>query len=160
MAFTLRPEVRRFLITHRVARLATADALGRPSVVPICYAFDGRRFYSAIDDKPKGTRWQRLRRVRNIEVNSRVALVIDDYDDDWRRLRFAVVRGRARVVDPDGRLAPEHRRAVVLLRNKYPQYRSMAIGERPLIRIVASRVVFWSPAGVARRKPTRSAASP
>ncbi|HEY7092547.1 MAG TPA: pyridoxamine 5'-phosphate oxidase family protein, partial [Ktedonobacterales bacterium] len=42
-----------FVQRQRVARLATADADGRPSVVPVCYAFDSRRFYSPLDEKPK-----------------------------------------------------------------------------------------------------------
>ena len=45
-----------FLREARVGRLATADAAGRPLVVPVCYAFDGARCYSAVDAKPKRTR--------------------------------------------------------------------------------------------------------
>jgi PPOX class probable F420-dependent enzyme len=139
-----RAAVRRFLESQRVARLATADARGRPSVVPVCYGFDGRRFYSAVDEKPKRVGWQRLRRLRNIESNPHVAMVIDEYAEDWRRLRYAIVKGRARLIEPSGRFAGEHRRAVRLLRAKYPQYRAMAIEARPMIRILPSRIIYWS----------------
>jgi PPOX class probable F420-dependent enzyme len=140
----LHPAGRRFVESQRVARLATVDARGRPSVVPVCYAFDGRRFYSAVDEKPKQVRWQRLRRLRNIAANPHVAMVVDEYAEDWRLLRYAMVKGRARLVQPAGRFAGEHRRAVRLLRAKYPQYRAMAIDARPMIRILPSRITYWS----------------
>ena len=63
----------------RTAHLATADRSGRPLVVTICYVLDGDLLYSAIDAKPKTTR--RLRRVRNIEENSRVSLIVDRWDE-------------------------------------------------------------------------------
>ena len=53
-----------FVLAQRVGRLASADALGRLSVVPVCYAFDGTRFYSPLDEKPKRITARRLQRVR------------------------------------------------------------------------------------------------
>ena len=38
-----------FIERHRVAHLATADAYGRPHVVPVCYAYDGDHLYVVID---------------------------------------------------------------------------------------------------------------
>ena len=100
----------------RVARLATVDPHGRPHVVPICFAIDGNRLYTAVDQKPKRTR--RLQRLRNIEANPRVEVLIDHYDEDWTRLWWVRLRGAARIV--------EDRRALDLLAAKYRQY-----GERP-----------------------------
>ena len=97
----------------RVARLATVDATGRPHLVPICFAIVGDTLYSAVDGKPKRTR--RLRRLANIEVNPAVEVLIDHYEEDWSRLRWARLRGTARIV--------EDRHAVELLAAKYPQYR-------------------------------------
>src|SRR6478672_5700910 len=71
---------------QRVARLATADGSGRPYVVPVCYAFDGERFYIALDDKPKTVAPTRLKRVRNILANPQVSLLVDSYHEDWDRL--------------------------------------------------------------------------
>jgi nitroimidazol reductase NimA-like FMN-containing flavoprotein (pyridoxamine 5'-phosphate oxidase superfamily) len=51
----------------RIARLATVDALGTPHLVPIVFAVDGDRVYSAVDAKPKRT--PALRRLANIAVN-------------------------------------------------------------------------------------------
>jgi PPOX class probable F420-dependent enzyme len=98
---------------ERVARLATADANGRPHVVPICFALDGDTLYTAVDEKPKSTR--KLRRLANIEANPRVEVVIDHWDEDWSRLWWVRVSGRARIVDHDAR-------ALELLQAKYPQY--------------------------------------
>ena len=101
---------------QRVARLATVDPAGRPHVVPICFVLDGDTLYTVVDEKPKRTR--RLQRLRNIEANPQVEVLIDEYDEDWSRLWWVRLRGTARVV--------EDPRAVELLAAKYPQYR-----ERP-----------------------------
>lgn len=129
-----------FIREHRVARLATADGDGRPSVIPICYAFDGETIYSPIDEKPKSVAARRLKRVRNIEANPHVSLVIDDYSDDWSKLVYVQVRGLADVMPP-GHV--EHARAVELLREKYPQYLAMAIEQRPIIKITATQIKRW-----------------
>jgi PPOX class probable F420-dependent enzyme len=100
---------------ERVARLATVGRDGRPHVVPICFALDGDTLYTAVDAKPKSTR--RLRRLANIEANPDVEIVIDHWDEDWSRLWWVRLRGRARVVDRD-------ERALALLQAKYEQYRA------------------------------------
>ena len=130
---------RRFLDRVRVAHLATADGAGAPHVVPICFALVGESLYVSIDEKPKHSAPMRLRRVRNIEANPQVAVVADVYDDDWTRLGFVLVRGRARIlIDGD-----EHRRAIDSLRERYVQYRAMALEERPVIAIDIERVTSW-----------------
>jgi len=85
----------------RVARLATVGADGNPHVVPICFALDGDTLYTAVDAKPKSTR--ALRRLANIRANPRVEVVIDHYEDDWTRLWWVRLAGRARVVESDPR---------------------------------------------------------
>ena len=39
------PEALAFIRSQRVARLATADASGQPHAVPVCFAYDGERFF-------------------------------------------------------------------------------------------------------------------
>jgi len=129
-----------FIQAHRVARLATVDASGQPFVVPICYAFDGRVIYSALDEKPKNVAPAHLKRVRNIQANPHVALVIDEYAEDWSRLAYIQLRGRADLL-PVG--TAEHIAAIRLLRAKYPQYQAMAIDRQPVIRITPEAVVAW-----------------
>src|SRR6266566_6815365 len=108
----------------RVARLATADASGRPSVVPVCFAWQDSYIYIALDEKPKSVAPRRLKRVRNILENPAVSFLIDHYSEDWSRLSYTLVSGTASLEEP-GR--PHHTAAIPLLREKYPQYREMAI---------------------------------
>ncbi|HEU5320007.1 MAG TPA: TIGR03668 family PPOX class F420-dependent oxidoreductase [Methylomirabilota bacterium] len=128
-----------FLREARVGRLATADAAGRPLVVPVCYAFDGACCWSAVDAKPKRTR--QLRRLRNIAENPRAALVVDHYEEDWRALRWVLVEGPAEVLT-DG---PATAGALDLLRDKYRQYREGALPADgvALIRLTAERLLHW-----------------
>jgi PPOX class probable F420-dependent enzyme len=129
-----------FVAAQRVGRLATADERGRPHVVPVCYACDGLSFYIALDAKPKRVAHARLRRVRNILANPRAALVIDSYSDDWSALAYVLVRGAAALLPPGD---AEHARAVVLLRERYPQYQAMPIDQQPAIVLRAESVVAW-----------------
>jgi coenzyme F420-0:L-glutamate ligase / coenzyme F420-1:gamma-L-glutamate ligase len=124
----------------RVARLATADRRGRPHVVPICFAVAGRRLYSPIDEKPKRAAPLRLKRVRNIMENPRIALVVDAYREDWRRLWYVLVFGTAEVIEPG---TAEHAAALRALRRKYRQYRAMRLEARPVLGITPGRIVTW-----------------
>jgi PPOX class probable F420-dependent enzyme len=135
-------QARRFLEQQRVAHLATADAAGAPHVVPVCFALIDDAVYVAIDEKPKqSTDPFRLRRLRNVALNPRVALVADVYDDqNWSRLGFVLVRGIARVLFVDG---AEHAQAVAALREKYAQYRDMALEQRPVIALDVEHVTTW-----------------
>lgn len=138
-ALELSPDASRLLRSARTAHLATADKSGRPHVIPICFVFDGKHFYSPIDEKPKRAAPAKLKRLRNIRENPNVALVIDRYDEEWRKLAYVLVFGKARTLKSGER----HRCAVKLLRKKYPQYRAMAIDERPMIIISLIRLTTW-----------------
>jgi len=130
-----------FAAESRVARLATLDETGYPHLVPVCYATDGRTYYSAIDAKPKRTPPERLRRVRNIRANPRVALLIDHYAEDWARLRYVMVQGQAELLGE----GPEQEAARHLLTLKYPQYEGMPLAETGIvIKITPERVIAWS----------------
>lgn len=111
-------------------------------MVPVCFALLSECIYIAIDEKPKKSQdVRRLRRLRNILENPCIALVADVYDDvDWSRLGFVLVRATARIVEAaDG----EHAEPVRVLREKYPQYRSMRLEERPLIAGDVTAVTTW-----------------
>jgi len=131
--------IRTFIRAARVAHLATADANGQPLVIPICFAFDGKEFFSPVDEKPKRLAPERLKRLRNIRENSQASLVIDRWDEDWRKLAYILVSGRARILLS----GQKQRRAVSLLRRKYRQYRAMAIDQRPMIVIRPLNVKVW-----------------
>jgi PPOX class probable F420-dependent enzyme len=126
-------EARARFAAARVARLATADAAGCPHLVPIAFAVAEDTIYSAVDAKPKRTR--SLRRLANVRENPAVSLLVDHWDeDDWSALWWARADGRGRVLDPED---PEARRAVELLRNRYPAQRDA--GE-----VLAVEVERWS----------------
>jgi PPOX class probable F420-dependent enzyme len=131
--------VTRFVTQARVGHLATSTKTGRPHAVPVCFAFDGRALYTAIDNKPKRIAPEKLRRVRNIMENPNVCVVVDCYDEDWKKLRYVILSGRAEILQK-GR---EHQHAISLLRKKYSQYRKMNLHSRPVIRIVPRKVVVW-----------------
>ena len=125
-----------------VGRLATADAAGRPQVIPVCFAYDDGAgvIYSALDGKPKRSGFEGLRRVRNIRANPQAALVVDHYAEDWSELWYVLITGRAEVMASGA----EPARAAALLRAKYWQYREMALEGNPVIRLTPERVVGWS----------------
>jgi PPOX class probable F420-dependent enzyme len=129
---------RRFVETRRVAHLATADARAVPHVVPVCFGLGGDTLYITIDQKPKRP-GARLKRLSNLAANPRAAIVIDHYDEDWRRLGWVMLRGRAEIL-ASGR---EHDEAQALLRARYPQYGAMQIAELPVIAIRIERVASW-----------------
>ena len=138
LAFT--PNQLAFLQAQRVGRLATATSDGAPHVVPVCYACDGTSLYIALDAKPKCVAPKRLRRIRNIVENPRVALVIDRYSDDWSQLAYLLIQGTAGLISPG---QAEHSRAVMLLRERYVQYMAMPIEQQPVIAIRPATVVEW-----------------
>lgn len=129
-----------FVAQQRVAHLATANAEGRPHVIPVCYACDSVHFYIALDEKPKRVAGRQLRRVRNIEVRPAVSLVIDRYTDDWSRLGYVLIQGQAQIIDPGSDL---HAHALILLRERYSQYRTMALETNPVISIIPGAITSW-----------------
>lgn len=135
----LTEEQRQFLEGQWVARLATADAGGRPHVVPICFVAMGNTVYLTIDEKPKRKSQAPLKRIANIRENSHVAIVVDHYEDDWSQLGWVMVQGRAEVLDS----GVEHDRAQVSLRARYPQLGDMRIEPLPVIAIRIEHAASW-----------------
>jgi PPOX class probable F420-dependent enzyme len=130
-------DARERFAAQRVARLATAGRDGQPHVVPITFAVDGDRIYTAVDHKPKTT--PNLRRLRNIAENPRVALLTDHYEDDWTKLWWVRVDGHASIVTADTAMRPH----LDLLAERYGQYRQ-ARPAGPVIVIESERWTGWS----------------
>ena len=135
----LTDKVRGFLDNHRVARFATAEPSGQPHVVPICYAVSDNSMYFTIDEKPKQLTDRPLKRIRNLQNNPHVALVVDRYEDDWTQLGWVMVQGEAALLD-DGE---EHTEAQRLLKARYPQLHGMQINDLPVIAVRIKHVVSW-----------------
>ena len=137
-----------FLADRRVAHLATADRAAIPHVVPVCFVVLAPTLYVTIDEKPKRRPARLLKRLRNISENPMVAVVVDRYEEDWARLGWVMLRGRADILDAGA----EHDAAQALLRARYPQLGAMNIEALPVIAVRVERVVSWgdlSAAGLA-----------
>lgn len=132
---------RRRFAAARVARLATADAAGRPHLVPMVFAVAGDTVYSAVDAKPKRT--TALRRLANVAANPRVALLVDHYDEDWDALWWVRAEGAGRVLDPG---VEEAREAVARLVARYAPYRERP-PEGPVLAVAVERWAGWAASG-------------
>jgi PPOX class probable F420-dependent enzyme len=130
-----------FIRSHRVARMATVDRLRRPLVIPICYYFNGMSIYTPIDKKPKQASSKELKRIRNIIENPNVSLVIDEYYEEWSKLCYVIINGRAEII----KSGEEYNNSLRLLCEKYPQYIDMKLSELnlPVIKIIPERIVSW-----------------
>jgi PPOX class probable F420-dependent enzyme len=125
----------------RVAHLATADQYARPHAIPIVFVWGEGRLYFALDRKPKrDDDWHMLRRVRNIETNGRVSIVVDTYDEDWSKLAWVLLEGVATILEGGA----ERDTAANALATKYPQYQGGGLEDRPVVRVVIERAVEWS----------------
>jgi PPOX class probable F420-dependent enzyme len=138
----LRADDLAFLDARRVAHLATADAAGHPHVVPVCFVHLDGRLYVPIDAKPKRAAPSALRRLTNVRERPEAALLVDHYDEDWRRLRWLLIRAQALVlVEGD-----ERDQALRALERRYPQYAAMGLAALglPVIALRPTAVRRWS----------------
>ena len=129
-------ELRERFTQAKVLRLGTADAAGKPHIVPATFAIVGDVVAIAVDHKPK--RHTNLKRLRNVEVNPAVTLLVDHFDEDWDRLWWVRADGQAQVVENE--LAYELVDALV---DKYEQYREHR-PTGPVIRIQINRWSGWA----------------
>src|SRR5438132_452949 len=139
----LSEQARELLATPRVAHRATADQYARPHVVPIVFVWREPLLYTPLDRKPKrDDDWHALRRVRNIETNGRVAIVVDRYGEDWANLAWVLLEGVATILER----GEERDAAATLLREKYAQYETGSLQDRPIVRVEIERGSEWSSA--------------
>ena len=142
-----------------VARLATLGPAG-PRLLPVVFACAGASLWSAVDGKPKSG--GELARVRDVRADPRVALLLDEYGDEWEALWWLRVAGHATAVAADPTRDAEVAAAVAALRAKYPQYASVPVLRDPprLLRIEVRRLRSWcaGPAALARLRAWASEA--
>lgn len=132
-------EARRRFGAARVARLATVGGDGRPHLVPIVFALVGDVVYSAVDRKPKST--TALKRLANIAANPAVAVLVDEYAEEWDRLWWVRVDGVAAVVEGEAAA-----RGLAELTARYPAYRATP-PPGPVLAIAVQRWTGWSATG-------------
>ena len=137
---------RHFLAHQRVAYLATADSRAVPHVVPVCFAIFEDTLYITIDEKPKRHSGLCAEAPENIAENPAVAVVVDRYDEDWARLGWVMLHGRAEILTE----GTEHQQAQALLRSRYPQLGAMQIAQYPVIAVRIERATSWGNLSVAR----------
>ena len=132
---SLPPAIAEERLAHaRIGRLATVTAAGRPHIVPVCFAVAGGRIVTAVDAKPKAT--TELKRLENVRATGRASLLVDHYEEDWSKLWWVRVDGRAEVVESE--------MAIDALASKYAQYRT-ARPAGPVIAIAPERWRSWIP---------------
>lgn len=146
---SLGDDQRELLARTRRAVLGTESPDGRPRLVPIAFAYTesgdgGVVLYSALDEKPKSVADPRaLGRVRDLLARPRVSVLVDEWSEDWERLMWLRLDGVAALLEPGGDAAAEHAIAVGLLRQRYPQYATHRLEERPIVRIAVERMWSW-----------------
>jgi PPOX class probable F420-dependent enzyme len=131
-------EMRRRVAEARVARVGTLDEDGRVHLVPVVFAVDGDTLYSTSDAGPRP-----VKRVRNLERDPRVTVLVDVYDEDWPTVWWVRVRGTGRTVETES----ERDRAWRLLREKYPQYERTppsVEGARPMMAVDVEDWSGWA----------------
>jgi PPOX class probable F420-dependent enzyme len=128
-------DVGRLLETARRGVMTTVDPDGSPHAVPVVFAVFGDEIVSPIDHKPKTGKT--LARVKNLQQDNRVTLLIDLWDEDWTKLAWLMVRGRAEVDT-----VPEVE-AMRAINARYPQYEIDEVHDA-LIRIQPVRLSWWA----------------
>ncbi len=125
----------------KVARLATVDQKSHPYVVPVVFVFHENSFFIPLDEKVKTVNARKLKRVKNIEKNPNVTLLIDKYQNDWKELFFLMIHGKATVID--GKNSKLMDKIHKLLISKYPQCKKIGLGNS-YITINPTKVTFWN----------------
>ncbi len=129
----LPPAVKAFVGAARVCRIAAVRPDRTPHLIPVCPVFDGEAtLYVDIG--------RRYTTAEALAKNPSIAVLIDEYDDDWSRLRAVLLRCRAEAIK-----GPEKERAWEMLRTKFPQYKE--IGWEPRLTL-ALRVQDWRQWGI------------
>lgn len=125
--------VREFIARAPVCRIATVGPGGEPSLTPVCPVFDGEATVY-IDVSSRGITASGLGR------NERIAVLFDEYYDDWSKLKSVLLRCRAEPAQGD-----EKARAWELIRAKFPQ--SKDAGWEPRLTL-ALHIHDWRQWGV------------
>ncbi len=125
--------VRRFIKDAPVCRIATVRDDGSPHLIPVCPVFDNEStLYVDIGDRSAS--------AEGVRANSRVAVLIDHYEDDWTGLKAVLLHCRSEVIEGDAR-----DRAWEMIREKFPQYSTVNWSPRLTL---ALRIQDWRQWGI------------
>jgi PPOX class probable F420-dependent enzyme len=149
--------IREIINRARVARLSTIDYEKKiPHIVPVVFAFDGRHYFIPLDEKRKKGTVEKLKRVINIQHCPDVALLIDEYNEDWSKLVSVMIQGKAYLIgekdveengeccecDNDNNKIPILKQGHKFLYQKYTQYQKVGIGHHCII-VKPQKIIFW-----------------
>jgi PPOX class probable F420-dependent enzyme len=130
----LRKTVAKLLARERACRVATVGRDGMPHVVPVCHVVvDGKVYFGT------GSQGQK---VRNLEANPHIAVLVDLYSEDWTSLRGVMVQGTATLI----RRGPQFRKIRTHLYQKYPQYPAesgLEESDDMIVEVAPARVSSW-----------------
>jgi nitroimidazol reductase NimA-like FMN-containing flavoprotein (pyridoxamine 5'-phosphate oxidase superfamily) len=127
--------VKAYLLEAPVCRIATVRPNGEPHVIPVCPVFDGSETIY-VDLGPASATASALR------YEARISVLVDEYHDDWSKLRKVLLRCVAEQV-----AGVEQEAAWKLIRQKFPQHRE--INWRPRLTM-ALRIDAWMADGFAK----------
>lgn len=145
MTVVIDSHLRSIIERAKVARLATVNAKLMPHAVPVVFVFDGKRFFIPIDEKKKRARPEELVRVKNIRSNPNVCLLIDEYyDDDWSKLCFLMIQGKASLESREHNDDASLQWAYENLGRKYSQYQNSVGMGNICIVITPEKIASWS----------------
>lgn len=103
-------QVKQYIADAPVCRIATVRPDGSPHVIPVCPVFDGDSTVY-VDLGPDSATARALRH------EPRIAVLFDEYHDDWSKLRKVLLHCRAEQVE-----GAEQDAAWDRIRAKFPQY--------------------------------------
>jgi PPOX class probable F420-dependent enzyme len=123
--------------TARVATLGTMRSDGTPHLVPCVFAPADPVIYLPVDAKRKRTR--ALARLANLEADPRAVLLVHGWDEDWSRLWWVRLDGRARLIQDLSEMHTPRR----LLLARYAQYTDPT-ELHPIIALEIDSWATWS----------------
>jgi nitroimidazol reductase NimA-like FMN-containing flavoprotein (pyridoxamine 5'-phosphate oxidase superfamily) len=126
-----------FIAAARVCRIATVRPNGEPHVIPVCPVFDGDR--TVFVDLG-----ERSLTALALAGERRVTVLIDEYDDDWTKLRKVLLRCTAEPVT-----GAEQESVWVRIRTKFPEYAS--VDWKPRLTM-ALRINRWMQEGIVHKR--------
>jgi len=131
--------VEEYIAAATVCRIATARLSGAPHLIPVCHVFDPGANTVYVDLTRLGAS------ARAIRENPNVAVLIDEYHDDWSKLQAVILHCRAEPVQ-----GGELDKAWELFHAKFPQ--GAAIGWVARLTL-ALRIQDWIEWGITQPLP-------
>ena len=123
-------KIKDFLRDAPVCRIATVRPDGTPHTIPVCPVFDGANLYIDLDGEGIS--------ASGVMANGRVTVLIDEYSEDWSKLRAVILRTTAEVIDGEWKDV-----AWAMIREKFPQYSQVEWEPRMTLALTIEGWTQW-----------------